>query len=93
MCAYQRVRNVSFSENVCYALNGWPQGSEKLFDRRKTSTLSNWIIYKTYSLSTKWCYENWKLNKNVEERTSDISVHKCLQIFQDKGIEISDIAT
>ena len=23
-CAYQGVRNVSFSENVAYVLNGWP---------------------------------------------------------------------
>ena len=24
MCAYQEVRNVSFSENFAYVLNGWP---------------------------------------------------------------------
>ena len=24
MCAYQGVRNVSFSENFAYVLNGWP---------------------------------------------------------------------
>ena len=24
MCAYQRVKNVSFSENFAYVLNGWP---------------------------------------------------------------------
>ena len=29
-----------------------------------------------------------KTKQNVEERTSDISVRKCLQIVQDKGIEI-----
>ena len=25
MCAYQGVRNVNFSENFAYVLNGWPQ--------------------------------------------------------------------
>ena len=24
LCAYQGVRNVSFSENLAYVLNGWP---------------------------------------------------------------------
>ena len=26
-CAYQGVRNVSFSEDFAYVLNGWPQNS------------------------------------------------------------------
>ena len=30
MCAYKGVRNVSFSENFAYVLNGWPLAKEKV---------------------------------------------------------------
>ena len=39
-CAYQGVRNVSFSENFAYVLNGWPQTVSNLIQRNEIVKIS-----------------------------------------------------
>ena len=49
-CAYQGVRNVSFSENVAYVLNGWPRngfiiyGNEFRFCKLWLKVVSSYVI-------------------------------------------------
>ena len=50
-CAYQGVRNVSFSENLAYVLNGWPPMTKSSsnahnvwFRQLKNWKFTNWIF-------------------------------------------------
>ena len=45
-CAYQKVRNVSFSENFTYVLNGWPQMKSKEINLNiDLNTQIQWLNY------------------------------------------------
>ena len=42
MCAYQGVRNVSFSENFAYVLIGWPQSVLEIHYRRTRESFQHY---------------------------------------------------
>ena len=48
-CAYQGLRNISFSENFAYVLNGWP-----LWRDRKLAEYAACLLY--------WIIYDWKLS-------------------------------
>ena len=75
-CAYQGVRNVSFSENLAYVLNGWPQRSQRAFSFYSVNTVAYglkslkyfvkkvWIIV-PFELEMLWVLKNSRLKLKV----------------------------
>ena len=65
MCAYQGVRNVSFSEYIAYVLNGWPP-TKQTNKQKKTDTFLSALQEKSFVISTLLVTPTIKKKKGVQ---------------------------